>query len=35
MIRFLLINQWNPNEPIHPEEEARPPYYILLTTYMR
>lgn len=28
-------SQWNPNEPIHPEEEARPPYFILLTTYMR
>lgn len=27
-------SQWNPNEPIHPEEEARPPYYILWTTYL-
>ena len=28
-------SQWNPDEPIHPSEEARPPYFILLTTYMR
>ena len=28
-------SQWNPNEPIHPAEEARPPYYILLSTYFR
>lgn len=27
--------QWNPSEPIHPTEEARPPYYVLLTTYVR
>jgi len=27
-------SQWNPNEPIHPAEEARPPYYILLSTYI-
>ncbi len=24
-------SQWNPNEPA---EEARPPYYILLSTYI-
>jgi len=28
-------SQWNPDEAIHPEEEVRPPYYILLTTYFR
>ena len=28
-------SQWNPDEPIHPTEEARPPYYILLSTYFR
>ena len=26
--------QWNPDEPIHPEEEATPPYYVLITTYL-
>lgn len=28
-------SQWNQNEAIHPEEEVRPPYYILLSTYFR
>ncbi|WVW80222.1 hypothetical protein I302_102200 [Kwoniella bestiolae CBS 10118] len=27
-------SQWNPDEPIHPAEEPRPPYFTLLTTYI-
>ncbi|WWC68546.1 uncharacterized protein I206_102475 [Kwoniella pini CBS 10737] len=27
-------SQWNPDEPIHPEEEPHPPYFTLLTTYI-
>jgi len=27
-------SQWNPDEPIHPEAEPQPPYYVLLTTYI-
>ncbi|KAK6907432.1 serine palmitoyltransferase [Kwoniella mangroviensis CBS 10435] len=27
-------SQWNTDEPIHPAEEPRPPYFTLLTTYI-
>ncbi|ORX35222.1 putative component of serine palmitoyltransferase [Kockovaella imperatae] len=27
-------SHWDPAEPVHPEEEPQPPYYILLSTYL-
>jgi serine palmitoyltransferase len=31
----VLTFQWNPDEPIHPEGEANPAYFVLVTTYIR